>query len=365
MSIQKSPRIEYIDAMRGFTMILVVTAHVSAFALGFSQDPFHLNSVSLFCATFRMPLFFFISGFILYKAGKVWDMHNSMEFIRKKFMVQIIPAVIFFFSFLYLFSWGYKHCIYDAAKSGYWFTLILFYYFLAFIIMKAIQRGYTAVCVKCNIGNAVIKYGNAIIELFIIAFVLFLSIASKSGLINAETGALLSLPYLKYFIFFMFGYHSRQYFSTVTKLIDNSYITALVFVAFLSFSLVCLKSGIVATNLYYKAIFGFIAGAFGICCVFSFFYRYRESFTSEKKLGRTLQYIGRRTLDIYLLHYFFIPRNLHSLLPISDYPENFTFNFFVVLLVSAIVISFSLITSNFLRISPFLAKLLFGVKPKP
>lgn len=57
---QPTKRIEYIDALRGFTMILVVFSHVEMTSLGF-ETPTFLNSMFM---SFRMPLFFFISGFI-------------------------------------------------------------------------------------------------------------------------------------------------------------------------------------------------------------------------------------------------------------------------------------------------------------
>ena len=38
------------------------------------------------------------------------------------------------------------------------------------------------------------------------------------------------------------------------------------------------------------------------------FFRYYENwFTRERVVGRSLQYVGVRTLDVYLLHYFFLP----------------------------------------------------------
>lgn len=62
-------RIEWIDALRGFTMILVVFSHVELFT--FELDPpLFVNEVFI---SFRMPLFFFISGFIGYKANVVWN----------------------------------------------------------------------------------------------------------------------------------------------------------------------------------------------------------------------------------------------------------------------------------------------------
>ncbi|MFK1753854.1 acyltransferase family protein [Bacteroides fragilis] len=58
-------RIEYIDAMRGFTMLLVVFGHVLTHCLrNYSED----SVVYCFFERFRMPMFFFISGYIAYKA---------------------------------------------------------------------------------------------------------------------------------------------------------------------------------------------------------------------------------------------------------------------------------------------------------
>ena len=60
-------RIHYIDALRGFTMLLVVFAHVLTFGFGMQK-----SFLSELFITFRMPMFFFISGFIGYKAIDRW-----------------------------------------------------------------------------------------------------------------------------------------------------------------------------------------------------------------------------------------------------------------------------------------------------
>lgn len=78
-------RIGYIDAMRGFTMILVVYSHVCNYCLGNKwmgwNDVFFL---------FRMPCFFFISGWLFEPVRE-----SIRAVVKKKFMVQIIPTVIF------------------------------------------------------------------------------------------------------------------------------------------------------------------------------------------------------------------------------------------------------------------------------
>jgi hypothetical protein len=72
--------------------------------------------------------------------------------------------------------------------------------------------------------------------------------------------------------------------------------------------------------------------------------------------------VGTRTLDIYLLHYFFLPR---FLMPYADQLKAFDSHFvefWVILGISLIVLLLSLLASYIIRLSPFLGHYLFGVK---
>ena len=113
------PRIGYIDALRGFTMLLVVCWHIVYFS------KVRIFGVLEFFSLFRMPLFFFISGFILYKKDYVWNIFNSFKFLSKKFLVQIIPTVIFLSLYMFIFSIN----TFTDRLNGYWFTNTLFEYF--------------------------------------------------------------------------------------------------------------------------------------------------------------------------------------------------------------------------------------------
>ena len=62
-------RIGYIDALRGFTMLLVVFSHIETFCY---DIPFNESILSSLFITFRMPMFFFISGYIAYKK-ELWN----------------------------------------------------------------------------------------------------------------------------------------------------------------------------------------------------------------------------------------------------------------------------------------------------
>ncbi|MFK2645027.1 acyltransferase family protein [Bacteroides fragilis] len=74
-------------------MLLVVFGHVLTHCLrNYSED----SVVYCFFERFRMPMFFFISGYIAYKAAEHWDFSLFRTMLKKKAIVQLIPTFIFF-----------------------------------------------------------------------------------------------------------------------------------------------------------------------------------------------------------------------------------------------------------------------------
>lgn len=51
----------------------------------------------------------------------------------------------------------------------------------------------------------------------------------------------------------------------------------------------------------------YLLGYLGIIILFNTVRYYGTYLSKFTRIGNSLQYIGRRTLDIYLLHYFFLP----------------------------------------------------------
>ena len=96
--------------------------------------------------------------------------------------------------------------------------------------------------------------------------------------------------------------------------------------------------------------------------LFGFFRAKQEHLTNDKVLGRSLQYIGRRTLDVYLIHYFLLPFREGGVVHFfTDHPMPII-EAFCSLMVALLIIAFSLLISSILRLSPILAHYLFGVK---
>lgn len=334
MTTTNKQRIEYIDALRGFTMITVVLWHVIYF--GYNK---YLLSFSTAIMTFRMPLFFFISGFIFYKESRVWSLSEWYNIFKAKFKVQIIPTTIVLAIFIPFLHLDTIEVIKSGTHGGYWFTITLFGYFIIYGLIMLLSKW--------------ISKGKISILAFIIAIILDV-ITRKSPYSIAH------FIMFQYFVYFIFGTIVRQYFPIFLKLTDNSKIMSpLIFIWLVSLLFFHSVKGFES---YRNFLTYFLWGFIGIIIVFRFFEKYQDTFKKEKKIGMLLQYIGKRTLDIYLLHYFFIPRNLSFIGNFFEKYPNPTIEVFLSLFIAMLIISLCLLTSNIIRMSPFLAHWIFGVK---
>ena len=96
-----------------------------------------------------------------------------------------------------------------------------------------------------------------------------------------------------------------------------------------------------------------------IFSIFYFFMRNGE-YMDNSRIGKALQFIGRRTLDVYLLHYFFVNNSM-------AWVKTFNFNsptiiFIISIATSLVIIGICLLVSKFLRTNDLLGKILFGAK---
>ncbi|MBQ7495633.1 MAG: acyltransferase family protein, partial [Bacteroidaceae bacterium] len=135
-------RLEWLDALRGFTMLMVVANHV--YSVSFDANSKYSMFMSL-CLLFRMPLFFFISGFLAYKATFSWNAGETWALVQKKLRVQLVPTLVFMTAFVALCRKHFWQAMETAwtvpTKDGYWFTIVLLqmllaYYVICFICAK-------------------------------------------------------------------------------------------------------------------------------------------------------------------------------------------------------------------------------------
>lgn len=333
MATDQSPtkRIGYIDALRGFTMILVVSAHVAYLS------HIEINSYSRFFLLFRMPLFFFISGFILHKNEHNWNITNGIKFLSKKFLVQIIPTAIFLSIYMFVFSLPID--TFNGTYYGYWFTVTLFEFFVVYILCNMLIKSQLISCTLLLLGG---------IALYVYSYS---PQCHNYPLLNDYL-----IAHFQYFVFFIIGTLAKRYFDKL-KCMFNSNIVMLLIISLMMIGV------ILYVNKYF--CYTTVKLSLSILCIFAIFYFFMKNgnYFDNSRIGKSLQFIGRRTLDIYLLHYFFV---YDSISWIKDSGINSpTIIFIISIITSVIIIGICLLVSKFLRSNPLLGKILFGAKPTP
>lgn len=351
----RSERMEWIDAMRGFTMILVVAYHVSIQGFGEVEKA---SSALPLLVLFRMPLFFFISGFLAYKADMNWTTGRLGMMVWKKVKIQVIPTLVFLFAAIIIRQphlWdGIEYAVISPTKDGYWFTwcllqMFIIYYLFAFIESRFARRSWIPITLLWFV--ALVAYAT----LYMPAWFKYPK-ANEVSWLNM-TGF---IQVMRYFHFFLLGNIIHRYWNGWQRLMDSKWF----FPTIVTIVFFCAADIFKWHNLRFqwtnlpRTMTMYIL----VMVVFMTFRYYKDSFTRQHWWGRTLQYIGVRTLDIYLIHFLFLP-NLHM---VGDFINNNKRNFVIDVtesfVIAMLVIGFSLVVSNILRVSPVFKKYLFGRK---
>ena len=353
--ITPPPRIEYIDALRGFTMILVVFSHVELFSFGFpSPSPLGDLIVSFF-----MPLFFFISGYIGYKPNIEWNLNTWLKMFKNKFSTMLIPTLIWgvIYTYIHLNSNIYTFASHNL-KLGYWFTIVLWE---MFIIINTLN-----LLVYNSNGKTFKKH--QLIGLITLAIIMIAAkFLLRSSPVLDEVGNILSLHNtFRYFPYIAFGYICSMYKSIFNRIISHKHFSLAIIVLYVLLFYVNrhyifpnISNGILYRSL--DLIISLTIGFLGLLIVYNSFRFYQHSFSYDRIFGKVLQYIGKRTLDIYLIHYFLLPQlpQIREMLSIGN---NSVLEIAIGGSLSIIIVGVCLVISSILRTSPILAKYLFGIK---
>lgn len=331
-------RLEYIDALRGFTILLVVYFHVCLTVENSSETS---SSIMRICARFRMPLFFCISGFFAYG---IYDGALLRKRIKNRLTQQLWPTVWTFLIYIHLCgTGGVSESIFHPLKAGYWFTYSLFQVFLPFSIITYLMTRncfskrtqaviYSAIMIICFISASVLRRlpGNIIDS-------------RLAGFLSLDRTVMLST-------FFYFGAFIRVYFNYLTKLFECLWFNLAVFCIF------------VIMLFFNDSFITRLSGYFGIILTVGVFYCTKAFWSNEHSASRGLQLLGKTTLPIYLFHTFILYVFALSGMQTFIYPYiGITWiEFPVVMLISCIVAFICVIIDKGLSHVKPLYKFLFG-----
>ena len=135
-SIYKSKRLEYLDMIKGFGILLVILGHA-----------YPVNNIRIWIHSFHMPLFYIISGCIFYHTNTIQK--NIKGLIKSKLMNLLIPYLTFNIVYIlinYLLSKFSLDVLYHDIETvillngivALWFLPSLFICECTFILLKKI-----------------------------------------------------------------------------------------------------------------------------------------------------------------------------------------------------------------------------------
>lgn len=282
-------RIRYIDALRGFTMLLVIYSHLILKLQPNVYDNTELNYIFI---RFRMPLFFFISGFFLYSDN--YDAAIFKRRLKNRISKQLIPTLVLCALFSICFSLPFKSLPFDVNKRGYWFTYVAVEMFMIIAPILYLTDFFKAPR-KAKIA--------ILTSLAITAFVLFYMETDWLHIGKTDIGKVLSfnalLGYLPYLIL---GMILKATSGRLMKYIVNP----VTIIAGITIFLTLVEGHYHVTSTKVSFIIKMACPIFAITALIGIFYWIYKSKLFNNGKVKVLEIVGSSTLEIYLLHYFLI-----------------------------------------------------------
>lgn len=323
-------RIDYIDSLKAFAIFLVVLGHVPAYCYGTDVEGW-----SNFVGLFHMPLFFMLSGFLV-NIGRLCEMSWSelALFLLKKAKQLIVPAIVILFLYC---SWKQidfsEAMFHDKWRAGYWFTFSLWEFFaITVFLCKILNRSIELLLLLIGFVMAIVFGTNAMDSLF-----------NKVNYLDVVNNGM-----LKFFFFFALGIFLRKHRICFDQLCSSKIVVSVILLLLVLYSFI---SGFVQPNIVSIKIDYIFYGLFGCFFSYAYFYSHKDFFSDRSLFGRVVQCVGKRTLDIYLLPFFFLPANLHFLGDFFVECHNPSIEIVFTVLISIVVIFMSFLVGSVLRMT--------------
>lgn len=355
MNNSAKPRLHYMDMLKGIAIFMVVMGHVLYFGIqgSSSSSLFHL------LAETHMPIFFFISGWFSYKQTHSYRI--ALPNIGRRAMQLIVPMVIV--STMYCISqidcfsldniaesigslWS------NGSKSGYWFTLVLFYIIVFYLLIAPILH---------RIKRATLAI------VFILGIWMVLCALTKI-LVNKDFEAITSIGNFNVYLpIFLFGTIAHQHEKDFRRIISKqSSLTTALLSCLILFCLIFWKDNItfianssatyILRTLYQMAL---IIVVMNIATSWSA-KAFNEDRSQPGRIASIWEYLGRKSLAIYLTHYFFLFPLAGLQTWANDIAYAWTPMLFVTILTAAAITATTILVIYIIERSPLLAWLLAG-----
>lgn len=332
-------RIEYIDAMRGLAMTMVVICH-------FFTGSFHCNNALYMYVNhaLQIPLFFMISGFFAPHMLR----QPIIKAIWNKFVRLVVPAILMFSLYLWVFDLDYVGALFDRFKEGYWFTFVMLGYT---IIYNIVSRIFKRLRLSDNTSDC--------LHLFVGVLITYISLATRGLSAKWPVFELFSTVNYNNYFFYALGAVLFANRHLVLNMLKNRWL--------IGWGVLSYIIGQIAVAKYGMESLRFGAGITNICIVsvalliiWKLFDLYPQ-LSKTSSIGRFFTLVGRRSLDVYFIHYFFLPKDLNSWGAYFQSIDSVLISYICAIVLSVVLIYMCLGVGCVLRLSPVTSQLLLGV----
>lgn len=303
-------RILWVDQLKCLAIFGVVLCHVYQWS-GIQN----CLTLQVF-GRFHTMLFMFLSGYFCIKGSEEFSIHSFCSFFKKKFTRILIPFFIIGGAYSFVYKGSFIPLLLGTIPH-YWFMASVFYCMLLSYAFFAITK----------------RFGARISLLLGLLYCLLIMVLWYSGPLRTLPYGFMTISSLPYFLL---GCFYRKY-DVLQRLFANDILYAMSILLAIVFTI------------YRNSIPQNLAGYFYIIVLLRLF---KEN---EAKIGCKIAKIGTYSLEIYMLHFFFIP-NLSSwkdmLLCSTSLNGNIICSLVVFSLISICIMAISILFGSILKGSP-------------
>lgn len=319
-------RLTYIDELKGFAILMVVLGHVLSFTFG-AFDTDYQSPFSTFIYGFHMPLFAFLSGLVMKSI-------QSFTALRKKIEKLLVPFLTIGITYSLWRGFSVTDYVMSDAKYGYWYLLFLFI-------------AYIGVTLHSVMGRCLNKKNRLVIDVLLAAILCYAISIGGDWIPNKSIFCYTISSHLYPYIF-------AGYLITKHHLLDKIFSCMWLYESSFATMAACF---IVIQYLHHGTalyLFRPAAVVFTVCL----FYQYRQK---NCNLKRILSKMGMVSLDIYVLHYFFVHSSyLHSIAPKIANTGAVFLEFLLAFILSGIICYGCIVSGKLIRTSTVMRFILFG-----
>lgn len=327
----------YVDTLRGVAMLLVVLGHTLTEAVEHSQNSILFNIIW----SLQIPLFILVSGYVTRYGRKPETISETMKLLVRRTVAYILPWIIFTVVINGIILKKQEvtpRALFWNMDYGYWFLITIWCINIAFILSRFIAG---KMCKKQSVLTYItlIFYG-----CFVGLYALIGYFAGMSFFCIKLT--LYYMPF--YFLGYLFGVYKdtifSRFFTGIQIIIAACTVVWVVAIVKLhlfylddTFPTIIIRAGVS------------LSGCIAVCGLF-------KAFSASGIIYRFTGWIGARTIEIYLLHNFFL-----NMIVLSAKPEYSSALGFAVVAVNYVVTVLTVsVIAKLLSCNRYLSFILFG-----